>query len=188
MSDVTRLLAAIHHGDTGAGEKLLPLVYEELRQLARAKMTRERPGHTLQATALVHEAWLRLGDQPFENRAHFFGAAAEAMRQILVDSLRRRLRAKRGGGAEHCDVDEIEIAAPDGRADELLQVHELLDRFAAEEPQKAELVKLHFFAGLTLTEAGSVLGLPERTAKRHWAYARAWLFDAMQREENQGRE
>lgn len=188
MSDVTRLLAAIQQGDTRAGEELLPLVYEELRQLARAKMARERLGHTLQATALVHEAWLRLGDQPFENRAHFFGAAAEAMRQILVDSLRRRLRAKRGGGAEHANVDEIEVASPDGRTDELLQVHEVLDRFAAEAPQKAELVKLRYFAGLTLTEAAGVLGVSERTAKRHWAYARAWLFDALQREENRARD
>jgi RNA polymerase sigma factor (TIGR02999 family) len=180
MSDVTRLLESIRRGEAGAGEKLLPLVYQELRQIARAKMAHERPGHTLQATALVHEAWMRMGDQRFENRAHFFGAAAEAMRQILVDSLRRRLRAKRGGGAEHCQVDEIEIAVPEGRADELLRVHDVLDRLAAEDPQKADLVKLRFFAGLTLAEAAAVLGLSERTAKRHWAYARAWLFDALQ--------
>jgi RNA polymerase sigma factor (TIGR02999 family) len=182
MSDVTRLLAAMQHGDSRAGEELLPLIYAELRQLARAKMALEQPGHTLQATALVHEAWLRLGDGQFENRAHFFSAAAEAMRRILVESVRRKLREKRGSGAEHLDVDEVEIAAPGGKSDEVLRVHEVLDCFAAEEPQKAELVKLRFFAGLSLAEAGAVLGLPERTAKRHWAYARAWLFDAIQRD------
>lgn len=186
MSDITHLLAAIQHGDARAGEELLPLVYQELRQLARAKMTREQPGQTLQPTALVHEAWLRLGVQSFENRAHFFGAAAEAMRRILIERMRRKKREKRGGGAEHCDVDEIEIAAPTGEGDDLLRVHDVLDRFAAEEPQKAELVKLRFFVGLSLTEAGAVLGLPERTAKRHWAYARAWLFDAIERDKNQG--
>src|SRR5262245_25025918 len=154
VSDVTRLLAAIQHGDVRANEELLPLVYQELRQLARAKMAREQPGHTLQATALVHEAWLRLGGsddaggQRFENRAHFFGAAAEAMRRILVERARRKSREKRGAGAEHLDVDGIEIAAPAGSGDELLRIHEVLDRFAAEEPQKAELVKLRFFAGL----------------------------------------
>ena len=167
----------------GRGEELLPLVYAELRQLARAKMAREQPGHTLQPTALVHEAWMRLGAQSFENRAHFFGAAAEAMRRILVESARRKLREKRGSGAEHCDVDEVEIAAPAGSGDELLRVHEVLDRLAAEDAQKAELVKLRFFVGFSLAEAGAVLGLPERTAKRHWAYARAWLFDAIRRDE-----
>ena len=186
MSDVTRFLAAIQHGDARAGEELLPLVYAELRQLARAKMAREQPGHTLQPTALVHEAWLRLGAQSFENRAHFFGAAAEAMRRILVERARRKLREKRGAGAEHVDVDDLEIAAPTENADELLRVHEVLDQLAAEDPQKAELVKLRFFVGLPLAEAGAVLGLPERTAKRHWAYARAWLFDAIERDENPG--
>lgn len=182
VSDVTRLLDAIQHGDPRASEALLPLVYAELRALARAKMAREQPGHTLQPTALVHEAWLRLGAQSFENRAHFFGAAAEAMRRILVESARRKLTARRGAGAERVDLEEVDVAAPAGGGDDLLQVHEVLDRFAAEEPQKAELVKLRFFVGLSLTEAGGVLGLPERTAKRHWAYARAWLFDAIQRD------
>ena len=126
---------------------------------------------------------MRLGAQRFENRAHFFGAAAEAMRRILVERARRKGRDKRGAGAEHVDVDAIEIAAPTGNADELLRVHEVLDLFAAEDPQKAELVKLRFFVGLSLAEAGAVLGLPERTAKRHWAYARAWLFDAISRDE-----
>ena len=186
MSEVTQLLDAIQQGNPRASEALLPLVYAELRGLARAKMAREQPGHTLQPTALVHEAWLRLGEQRFENRAHFFGAAAEAMRRILVERARRKQRDKRGNGAEHLDVDEIEIAAPAGNGDELLRVHEVLDRLAAEDPQKAELVKLRFFAGLSLTEAGAVLGLPERTAKRHWAYARAWLFDAIQRDINPG--
>lgn len=180
-SGVTRLLDAIQHGDARAGEQLLPLVYAELRALARAKMAREQPGHTLQPTALVHEAWLRLGEQSFENRAHFFGVAAEAMRRILVERARSKGREKRGAGAEHVDVDDVEIAAPAGDSDELLRVHEVLDQLAAEDPQKAELVKLRFFVGLSLTEAGAVLGLPERTAKRHWAYARAWLFDAIQR-------
>ena len=183
MHEVTRILDAMQRGEAHATDELLPLVYAELRQLARAKMAREQPGHTLQPTALVHEAWLRLGAQSFENRAHFFGAAAEAMRRILVESARRKLREKRGAGVEHGDVDEIEIAAPAGGGDELLRVHEVLDRFAAEDAQKAELVKLRFFVGLSLAEAGTVLGLPERTAKRHWAYARAWLFDAIRQDE-----
>lgn len=183
MSDITRLLDAMNRGDDGAGEALLPLVYEELRQVARAKMAREQSGHTLQATALVHEAWLRLGDARFDNRAHFFGAAAEAMRRTLIERARRKRREKRGGGAGHVDVDELEIAAPDGGSDELLRVHDVLDRLAEEDPQKAELVKLRYFVGLSLAEAGAVLGLSERTAKRHWAYARAWIFDAIQLEE-----
>src|SRR5436190_18243252 len=132
MSNVPRLLEAIRHGDAQAGEELLPLVYQELRQLARAKMARESPGHTLQPTALVHEAWLRLGEQSFENRAHFFGAAAEAMRRILIDRARRKLAAKNGAGAEHVDADEVEIAAPTDKDDELLAVHEALDALAAD--------------------------------------------------------
>ena len=186
MADFTLLLDALHRGEPDAVGALLPLVYAELRQLARAKMAREQPGHTLQPTALVHEAWMRLGDARFENRAHFFGAAAEAMRRILVERARRKLREKRGAGAEHVDVDDLEIAAPTENADELLRVHEVLDQLAAEDPQKAELVKLRFFVGLPLAEAGAVLGLPERTAKRHWAYARVWLFDAIRRDEADG--
>ena len=178
MSDVTRLLAAIQQGDPRAGEELLPLVYRELQQLARAKMAREQPGQTLQATALVHEAWLRLGDQRFENRAHFFGAAAEAMRRILVESARRKHAARRGGGQAHADADEIQIAAP-VPDDELLAVHEALDRLAAHDAQKAELVKLRYFAGLSIEETAAALAISERTAKRHWTYARAWLLDAM---------
>ena len=180
MKDVTRLLDAVQHGDARAADELLPLVYAELRQLARAKMAREQPGQTLQATALVHEAWLRLGDGArFENRAHFFGAAAEAMRRILVDRARRKLAARHGGGQERLNVDEIEIAAPTEKEDDLLAVHEALDLFASEDPVKAELVKLRFFAGFTLEEAGQVMGISERTAKRHWAYAKAWLYDVI---------
>ncbi len=181
MSDVTRLLVAIQHGDARAGEELLPLVYAELRQLARAKMAREQPGHTLQPTALVHEAWLRMGGggaagvPSFENRGHFFGAAAEAMRRILIDRARRKLAAKNGAGAEHVDADEIEIAAP-SKDDELLAVHEALDALATHDPRKAELVKLRYFAGLSIDDAADVLGISAPTAKRDWTYARAWLF------------
>ena len=155
---------------------LLPLVYTELRRLAAAKMSREGPGHTLQPTALVHEAWLRLGDDArFENRAHFFGAAAEAMRRILVERARRKQREKRGGGAEHVDVDAMEIAAPTANDDELLAIHEALDRLAAHDARKAELVKLRYFAGLSFDETAAVLGISVPTANRDWAYARAWL-------------
>ena len=180
MSDVTRLLAAIQHGDARAGEQLLPLVYAELRQLARAKMAREQPGHTLQPTALVHEAWLRLeggdGQAQFQNRAHFFGAAAEAMRRILVESARRKLTARHGGGQQRENVAGLEIAAPSGD-DELLTVHEALEKLAAVDLSKAELVKLRYFAGLPFNEVAEVLGISEPTAKRWWAYARAWLHN-----------
>ena len=178
MSDVTRILEAMQHGDSRAGEELLPLVYAELRALARAKMAREQPGQTLQPTALVHEAWLRLGEQRFESRAHFFGAAAEAMRRILVESARRKHAVRRGSGQAHADVDEIEIIAP-VPDDELLAVHEALDGLAAHDAEKAELVKMRYFAGLSIEETASALGISERTAKRHWTYARAWLLDAM---------
>jgi RNA polymerase sigma factor (TIGR02999 family) len=185
VGEITLLLDAVQRGEPGAANTLLAQVYSELRELARAKMARERPDHTLQPTALVHEAWLRLGgdgdcpvDQHFKSRAHFFGAAAEAMRRILVEGARRKYREKRGGRAEHCDINELEVGAP-VLTNELLDVHEVLDRLAAEDPQKAELVKLRFFVGLSLVEAGELLGISERTAKRHWAYARAWLFDAI---------
>ncbi len=176
MPDVTLLLDAVHRGEPNAARALLTQVYAELRQLARAKMAREQPGHTLQPTALVHEAWLRLGEQRFENRAHFFGAAAEAMRRILIDRARRKLAAKNGAGAEHVDADEIEIAAPTPKDDELLAVHEALDALAAHDARKAELVKLRYFAGLSIDEAAAVLGISEPTAIRDWRYARAWLF------------
>jgi RNA polymerase sigma factor (TIGR02999 family) len=158
--------------------ELLPQVYNELRQLAARKLAGEKPGQTLQATALVHEAWLRLnGTQPgrWQNRTHFFAVAAEAMRHILTDNARRKLALRHGGGAEHVDLDSLPIAA--GMEDEqLLAVHEALDKLAAHDALKAELVKLRFFAGLTMDEAAEVLCLSKATAKRHWAYARAWLF------------
>ena len=181
MSDVTRLLAAIQLGDSRAGEALLPLVYAELRKLARAKMAREPSGHTLQPTALVHEAWLRLGGgaasgQQFENREHFFGAAAEAMRRILVERARRKLAIRNGAGAECLDVDDVEIAAPTKKDDEILAVHEALDALATHDLRKATLVKLRYFAGMSIEETAEVLGISAPTAKRDWTYARAWLF------------
>ncbi len=181
MADLTLLLDAIQRGEPDAPGALLTQVYAELRQLARAKMAREQPGHTLQPTALVHEAWLRLGGegQRWENRAHFFGAAAEAMRRILIDRARRKLAARHSGGVAHVDADEIEIAAPTQKDDELLAVHEALDAFAAHDAQKAEVVQLRYFAGLSIEETAAALGISERTAKRHWTYARAWLLDAM---------
>lgn len=181
MSDVTRLLDAIQQGDARAGEELLPLVYAELRQIARAKMAREQPGHTLQPTALVHEAWMRLGDARFENRAHFFGAAAEAMRRILIDAARRKLTSKHGANAEHVDAHDIDIAAPTEKDDELLAVSEALDALAAHDARKAELVKLRYFVGLTIDEAADVLGISSPTAKRDWTYARTWLFREIDR-------
>ena len=166
----------MHHGDAPAGEELLAFVYAELRQLARSKMAREQPGHTLQPTALVHEAWLRLGDAHFENRAHFFGAAAEAMRRILIERARRKLAAKYGAGSEHVDVEDVEISAPTQKVDELLGVHDALDALTEHDARKAELVKLRYFAGLTIEETADVLGISVPTAKRDWLYARAWLF------------
>ena len=180
MADLTQHLAAIHRGEPDAPGALLAQVYAELRQLARAKMARENPGHTLQPTALVHEAWLRLGDQSFENRAHFFSAAAEAMRRILIERARRKLFAKHGANAEHVDADEIEIAAPMEKEDELLAVHEALDALAAHDARKAELVKLRYFVGLSIEEAAEVLDISAPTAKRDWTYARAWLYRAIQ--------
>jgi RNA polymerase sigma factor (TIGR02999 family) len=176
MSDITRLLDDIQQGDVRAAEELLPLVYAELRGFARAKMAREQPGHTLQPTALVHEAWLRVGSQSFENRAHFYGAAAEAMRRILVERARRKVAAKYGAGAQHVDVDDIEIAAPTKQADELLAMDEALDALALHDARKADLVRLRYFAGLSIEETAEVLGISVPTVKRDWAYARAWLF------------
>jgi RNA polymerase sigma factor (TIGR02999 family) len=184
MSELTHLLDTAGKGDPVAGEQLFVLVYSELRRLAAAKMAKEAAGHTLQATALVHEAWMRLGgqdQQQWKNRAHFFGAAAEAMRRILIDRSRRKLAARHGAGQTHLDAAELEIAAP-AKDDELLAVHETLDRLAAHDPEKAELVKLRYFAGFTMEEAAEVLGIPVHTAKRHWAYARAWLYRAMDRQ------
>jgi RNA polymerase sigma factor (TIGR02999 family) len=157
---------------------LLTQVYAELRTIARTKMAGERSGHTLQPTALVHEAWLRLGDQRFGNRAHFFSAAAEAMRRILIDSARRRAAARNGGGVPRVNVDDVEIAAP-AKDEELLAIHDRLDALAEHDRRKAELVKLRYFAGLTIDEAAEVLGISAPTAKRDWTYARAWLFNAI---------
>lgn len=176
FNEITLLLDAVRSGDSSGDAELLSLVYGELRQLARAKMAREKPGHTLQATALVHEAWMRLGDQRFESRAHFFGAAAEAMRRILIERARRKQAAKHGGGAVHVDADAFEIAAPIEKEDELLAVHEALDALATHDARKAELVKLRYFVGLTIDEAAEVLDISAPTAKRDWAYARAWLY------------
>jgi RNA polymerase sigma factor (TIGR02999 family) len=182
MSDVTQILDAIRRGDAQAANELLPLVYEELRKLAAARMANERAGHTLQPTALVHEAWLRLAgndaNAQFANRAHFFAAAAEAMRRILIERARRKGAEKRGGDWQRIDLDKVEIAT-DADDDTLLLVNESLEKLAKEDATAAEIAKLRFFGGLTLEEAGQVLGVTDRTAKRYWAFARAWLFDEM---------
>jgi RNA polymerase sigma factor (TIGR02999 family) len=181
VSEVTRILTALEQGDAKATDELLPVVYNELRRLAAHKMANEPAGHTLQPTALVHEAWLKLVAPPaqsWQNRAHFFGAAAEAMRRILIARARRKSRQRRGSGAEHLDVDDLAIASP-APDDQLLALNDALDRFAALEPQQAELIKLRYFVGLKIEEAAEILGISEATAKRWWAYARAWLFHEM---------
>jgi RNA polymerase sigma factor (TIGR02999 family) len=182
MSEVTQILRHIEAGDPGAAEELLPLVYEELRKLAAARMAAESPDHTLQATALVHEAYLRLVDaehrQHWDSRGHFFAAAAEAMRRILINRARDRNRQKRGGGWQRIDLDQL--AAVDQAADEdLLSLDEALAQLSVEDHACAELVKLRFFAGLTQDEAATALGISSRTADRYWAYARAWLYDRL---------
>jgi RNA polymerase sigma factor (TIGR02999 family) len=178
MSEVSRILAAIEQGDPHAAGQLLPLVYDELRRLAARKLSREAPGQTLTATALVHEAYLRLvgeGEGPhWDSRGHFFAAAAEAMRRVLVESARRKHSQKHGGGLARQELDEAEVAAPEAPED-LLALDEALDKFAAKDPAKAELVKLRYFAGLTIEQAAKALGISPATADRHWAYARAWL-------------
>jgi RNA polymerase sigma factor (TIGR02999 family) len=178
MSEVTHILTAIEQGDPQAAERLLPLVYDELRMLAAQKLAQEKPGQTLQATALVHEAYLRLvgteTEQRWDGRGHFFAAAAEAMRRILIDQARRKQAEKHGGGWQRHDLLEAELAI-DSTGDDLLAVDVALSRLAAQEPLIARLVQLRFFTGLTLAEAAQCLGLSERTAFRHWAYARAWL-------------
>lgn len=182
MNDVTRILSAIEEGDPRAAEQLLPLVYDELRKLAAQKMAQENPGHTLQATALVHEAYLRLigsvPEQNWDNRGHFFAAAAEAMRRILINRARDKNRLKRGGGRHRVDLERL--AADSASDDDLLALDDALEQLAAEDPRCAQLVKLRFFAGLSLDEAAQALGLPRRTADRYWAYARAWLYHALQ--------
>ena len=185
MVELTRILERAQAGDSKAADELIPLVYDELRRLAAAKLSREMPGQTLQPTALVHEAWLRLGagEQPaWSNRGHFFGAAAEAMRRILVDAARRRVASKRGGGADHTSLDGLEIALPERNEDELIQVNDALDKLALTFPKKAELVKLRYFVGLSFQEASSVLGIAIPTAKEWWAYARAWLAVEIQQQ------
>jgi RNA polymerase sigma factor (TIGR02999 family) len=183
MSDVTRLLDAAAAGDRHAAADLLPLVYDELRKLAAARMAAESPDQTLQPTALVHEAFLRLvgpaDDARWDNRGHFFAAAAEAMRRILVDTARRKAAARHGGGLGRLALDPDLAATPEPRED-LVALDAALDRLAADDPVKADLVKLRYFAGLTLPEAAAALGLSERTAGRHWAFARAWLRRAVE--------
>jgi RNA polymerase sigma factor (TIGR02999 family) len=178
VSDVTRILGAIEKGDPVAADELLPLVYHELRKLAAHKMANETPGQTLQPTALVHEAYLRLvgnEDKKWAGRAHFFAAAAEAMRRILIDNARRKRAQRHGGGQQRVDVQDVDIAA-DADDEQLLAVHEALDRLAARDKVKAELVKLRYFVGMTIEEAAQILGISEPTAKRYWTYARAWLY------------
>src|SRR5688572_21697504 len=182
MSEVTQILHAIESGNPQAAEELLPLVYEELRKLAAARMVNESAGHTLQPTALVHEAWLRLAGNDssaqFANRAHFFAAAAEAMRRILIERARRKGAGKRGGDWQRIDLDKVEIAA-EADDDTLLLVNEALEKLDQEDANAAEIAKLRFFGGLTLEEAAQVLGVTKRTADRYWAFARVWLFDEM---------
>jgi RNA polymerase sigma factor (TIGR02999 family) len=179
MSDVTQILNAIEHGDPKAADQLLPLVYDELRKLAAQKLAQERPGQTLDATALVHEAYLRLvgGDQAhtWNSRGHFFGAAAEAMRRILVESARKKKRQRHGGGRCRVDLQEA-VSLADSPPDDLLALDEALTRLAAREPAKAELVKLRYFAGLSIDEAADLMHISRTTAKRYWAFARAWLL------------
>jgi RNA polymerase sigma factor (TIGR02999 family) len=178
MSEVTRILSAIEQGDPHATEKLLPLVYDELRRLAAQKLGQEKPGQTLQATALVHEAYLRLvgeGERRWDSRGHFFAAAAEAMRRILVETVRRKRSLKRGGGRAREELADMQLAAPEPLED-LLALDEALDRLASKGPLKAELVKLRYFAGLTIEEAAAALGISSATAKRYWNYSRTWLY------------
>ena len=182
MSDVTQILQAVGRGEARATEDLLPLVYEELRRLAAARMAQEAAGQTLQATALVHEAWLRLvagGQQMWENRGHFFGAAAEAMRRILIENARRKSRLKRGGDQVRVELTELDLAeaTPD---EKVLMIDEALERLEAEDPEKAKIVVMKFFGGLTNQEVAETLGITERTVERRWAFAKAWLFRSMQ--------
>jgi RNA polymerase sigma factor (TIGR02999 family) len=185
MSEVNLNRSANERSEAKPAEELLPLVYEQLRQLAAHKLANERPGQTLQPTALVHEAWLRLtGNEShqFAGRAHFFAAAAEAMRRILIDRARRRRALRHGGGQERVKLEDVDLPAPVDDDDQLLAINEALEKFAAEDPQKAELVKLRYFVGMTFEEAAQTLGISEPTAKRWWTFARAWLY----REVNQG--
>src|SRR5262249_23615521 len=190
MGDATRILSAIEQGDPTAAEQLLPLVYDELRQLATERLAREKSGQTLQATALVHEAYLRLVDtekaQHWNSRGHFFAAAAEAMRRILVGNARRKRSVKHGGACRRLDLDAA-ATCEEEPADDLLSLSEALDRLAAEDPRKAELVKLRYFAGLSVQEAADTLGISRATADRLWAYAKAWLYCALSGEKPDNR-
>jgi RNA polymerase sigma factor (TIGR02999 family) len=185
MSDVTRILSAIEQGDASAAEQLLPLVYDELRRFAAQRLAHEQPGQTLQATALVHEAYLRLvgnsEERHWNGRGHFFAAAAEALRRILVESARRKHRLRRGGGRARVDLDSLEVAAPE-QSDDLLALDEALSQLAVADPQAAELVKLRHFAGLTVREAAEALGVAPRTADFLWAYAKSWLLQKIEGE------
>jgi len=184
MSEVTRILSAIEQGDPQAAEKLLPLVYDELRRLAAQKLAQEKPGQTLEATAIVHEAYIRLVDtnkvQRWNSRGHFFAAAAEAMRRILIETARRKRRIRHGGGRKRLDLDRVAFLE-EAPAEELLALNEALDRLTTEEPTVVEVVKLRYFAGLTQQQTAEILGIPRRTADRHWAYARAWLYQEITR-------
>jgi RNA polymerase sigma factor (TIGR02999 family) len=183
MSDVTQILSAIEQGDPRAADQLLPLVYDELRRLAARRLAQEKPGQTLQPTALVHEAYLRLvaslqrehqDEPPWDSRGHFFAAAAEAMRRILVESARRKKRAKHGGDRQRVDLEDQDVPVRP-RPDEILALDEALTRLAEEDPEAAQVVQLHFFAGLSIDQAAKALGVSRATAYRHWSYARAWL-------------
>jgi len=182
MSDVTQILSQIEQGEAGAAEKLLPLVYEELRKLAAARLARESPGQTLQATALVHEAYIRLvrgeGNTSWDGRGHFFAAAAEAMRRILVEQARRKAGPRRGGGWRRQDA-ELDMAGNDKLPDEVLEIDEALQKLAAENEAVARFVKLKYFGGLTLEEAAAAMGISTRTATRYWTYAKAWLMEEL---------
>lgn len=178
MSEITQVLEAVGRGEARASEELLPLVYNDLRRQAMVQMSHEAPGQTLQPTALLHEAWLRLvgvGDRKWQNRAHFFGAAAEAMRRILIENARRKSRLKRGGGQQRVDLDQIELAGstPD---EKVLLINDALERLQAQDPEKARVVVMKFFGGRTNQEVAECLAVTERTVERHWAYAKAWLF------------
>ena len=176
MSEITSVLRS-RVENAASDDELMAAVYEELKTMARVRMFNERAGHTLQATALVHEAWMKLGDQQFENRRHFFSAASEAMRRILVDCARRKRAACRGGGLQRIEFDQIDSLAREQDEDELLAVHEVLGRLEEREPRKAELVKLRYFIGMTGEEVAETLGVSLATVNRDWAFARAWLFN-----------
>ena len=185
MSDVTRLLEAAERGEADAHERLLSVIYAELHRMAEQRLANEPPGQTLQPTALVHDAWFQLvgpdGRGRFANRAHFFGAAAQAMRRILIDRARRKRAERRGGGMEPIDLDSVDLAATASDTT-LLRIDEALEKLAREDPPSAELVRLRFFVGLKLGEAAEALGISERTAKRYWQFARAWLYDELRAE------